>query len=73
MVELEAVADGRDHLGLLDGVDAQVCLELVVEAQLLRRVAGDVRDDLEDAIRHHARGLTGLVGLADRLCLPRPQ
>ena len=43
-----ALADGGEHLGLLDGVDAEVGFEVEVGVEHVGRVAGLRGDDLED-------------------------
>ena len=49
------LAHGREELGLLDGIDAEVGLEVEVEGEHLRGVAGLLGDDGEDA------GLDGVL------------
>ena len=48
----EALADGGEHLGLLDGVDAEVGFEVEVEVQHVGRVAGLVGHQGEDLGLH---------------------
>ena len=43
------LADRREHLGLLDGVDPEVGLEVEVQVEQVGRVAGLLGDDREDA------------------------
>ena len=42
--------DGGEHLGLLDGVDAEVGFEVEVEVEQFGRVAGQVGDDRHDGV-----------------------
>ena len=48
--DVEPVADGGEHLGLLDGVDAEVGLEVEVQVEQLGRVAGHLGDDGHDGV-----------------------
>ena len=59
-VALDAVrlAHGRERLGLLDGVDPEIRLEVEVQVEHLGRIPGLLRDDREHLLRHVvARGL----------------
>ena len=57
--DAELLAHGGEHLGLLDGVDAQVGFEVEIEVEQFGRVAGHVRDDLHDLADHRIIGGPG--------------
>ena len=59
--DVVGLAHGGEGLGLLHGVDAEVGLEVEVEVEHVRRVAGLLGDDGE-----HARRLTSSVAAAKR-------
>ena len=48
--DVEPVADGGEHLGLLDGVDAEVGLEVEVQVEQLGGVAGHLGHDGHDGV-----------------------
>ena len=56
------LADGGKDLGLLDGVDAQVGLEVEVEVEHIGRVAGLFADQGQDALGDGVASLPGLWG-----------
>ena len=46
------LADGREHLRLLDGVHAKVCFQIEIHVQHVFRIAGLLHHQLEDAFLH---------------------
>ena len=52
-VDAVALADGGEHLGLFDGVDAEVGFEVEVGVEHVGRVAGLLGDDRQDRGRDH--------------------
>ncbi|MEI2812172.1 MAG: hypothetical protein V9F00_18910 [Nocardioides sp.] len=49
---LVVLADRGEDLGLLDGVDAEVGLEVEVGVEQVGRVTGELRDDVDDLLGH---------------------
>ena len=52
------LADGREHLRLLDGVDAEVGFEIEVQIQHVFRIAGLLHHQLQDAFLHGLAGVS---------------
>ena len=61
--DVEGFPDAGEDFGLLDGVDAEVGLEVEFQVEHVRRVAGLVGDDFEhlvgDRVAHRGRGGRG--------------
>ena len=76
----EAFADGGEHLGLLDGVDAEVGFEVEIGVQHVGRVAGrvghqgdDLGGDIDGLLALRARRPASDLGFGFGGARPRPR
>ena len=61
------LADGREHLRLLDGIDAEIGFEIEIQVQHVFRIAGLLHDQRKNAFLHGIVGVAACSGTAQML------
>ena len=61
-LDAEALPHRREHLGLLDRVDAQVGFQVEIEVEQITRVAGKPLDNIQNGLLHRVSRRSGRLG-----------